>query len=106
MLKSNCENKKTPKGVYVMIYGERLEELKNKYYTLFEDGSDMEELDFLGESDTEGEDVGYLVEFFKCEKVYVVRYGICGQGFSDYCNFEAFDDYEECIKWINNNFKN
>ena len=89
-----------------MIYGERLEEIKNKYYALFEDGSDMDELDFIGKSDTEGEDVGYLVEFFKSEQVYIVRYGTCGQGFTDYCNFEAFDDYEECIKWINANFKN
>lgn len=89
-----------------MIYGERLEELKNKYYTLFEDGSDMDELDFIGKSDTESEDVGYLVEFFKSEQVYIVRYGTCGQGFTDYCNFEAFYDYEECIKWINANFKN
>lgn len=57
-----------------MIYGERLEGLKNKYCALFEDGSDMDELDFLGG----GEDVGYLAEFFKSEKVYIVRYGTYG----------------------------
>ena len=89
-----------------MIYGERLEELKNKYYALFEDGSDMDELDFIGGGEDGKCDHGYTVEWFKSEQVYIVRYGTCGQGFTDYCNFEAFDDYEECIKWINANFQN
>lgn len=89
-----------------MIYGARLEELKSKYYALFEDDSDMDELDFLGGGEDEKCDHGYIIEWFKSERVYIVRYGTCGKGFTDYCNFEAFDDCEECFKWINANFKN
>lgn len=66
-------------------------QLEQEYYALFEVG-DESELDYISEYETEN--THYEVYYWPVKSKYVLIYGSYGDGFTDLCNVEFYDNKE------------